>query len=118
MDINKEIEKIIEYQNASLPQSSRKTRDAIEEIINQIRQDYEQGNYDFKKSTLLAIKQGNKVRHTRSFESFSCEETLCVYLKRLLDKKFYIKYPNRNEYMHSLFDIVSALRNMNDYVIV
>lgn len=38
-------------------------------------------------------------------------------MKRLLDKKYYIKYPNRNEYIHSLFDIVSALRNMNDFVI-
>ena len=117
MDINKEIEKIIEYQNSTLPQSGRKTREALEEIINQVKNDYEQGNYDFKKSTHLAIKQGKKVRHTRSFEIFSCEETLCIYLKRLLDRKFYVKYPNRNEYIHSLFDIVSALKNMNDYVI-
>ena len=117
MDINKEIEKILEYQNTSQPQSNRKNREELEEIINKVKQDYEQGNYDFKKSTHLAIKQGNKVRHTRSFEMFSCEETLCIYLKRLLDKKYYIKYPNRNEYIHSLFDIVSALRNMNDFVI-
>ena len=117
MDINKEIEKILEYQNTSQPQSNRKNREELEEIINKVKQDYEQGNYDFKKSTHLAIKQGNKVRHTRSFEMFSCEETLCIYLKRLLDKKYYIKYPNRNGYIHSLFDIVSALRNMNDFVI-
>lgn len=83
MDINKEIEKILEYQNTSQPQSNRKNREELEEIINKVKQDYEQGNYDFKKSTHLAIKQGNKVRHTRSFEMFSCEETLCIYLKRL-----------------------------------
>ena len=41
MDINKEIEKIIEYQNSTLPQSSRKTREALEEIINQVKNDEE-----------------------------------------------------------------------------
>ena len=46
MDINKEIEKILEYQNATLPQSSRKTREALEGIISQVKKDYEQGNYD------------------------------------------------------------------------
>ena len=41
MDINKEIEKIIKYQNSTLPQSSRKTREALEEIINQVKNDEE-----------------------------------------------------------------------------
>lgn len=48
MDINKEIEKILEYQNTSQPQSNRKNREELEEIINKVKQDYEQGNYDFK----------------------------------------------------------------------
>ena len=118
MDIYKEIERIIEYQNVSLPQKNRKSKGALQTIIDRVVQDYKDENFDFKQSKHLAIMQGDKVRHTRSFEMFSCEETLCIYLKRLLDRKYHVKYPNRNEYIHSLFDIVSALRNMNDFVVV
>lgn len=117
MEINKEIEKIIEYQNSSLLLQDRKNETALKAIIESVKSDYINGNYDFSDFTDISIKQIGKVRHTKTFEPFSCEETLCIYLKRVLDRKFHIKYPNRNEYMHSLFDVVNALHNMNDYSI-
>lgn len=51
------------------------------------------------------------------FERFTTEEILCIFLKRELDRTFQIKYPNRNAFMRSTFDIVSSLKNMNDFVI-
>lgn len=117
MDINKEIERIIEYQNSSLLLQDRKTETALKTIKEQVINDYENKDFDFSKFTDIPIKQMGKVRHTKAFELFSCEETLCIYLKRTLDRKFHIKYPNRNEYIHSLFDVISALHNMNDFSI-
>ncbi|MCH5187429.1 MAG: hypothetical protein J1F63_03430 [Oscillospiraceae bacterium] len=117
MDINNEIKKIIEYQNSSLPKQNRKNDAHLETIIEQVSSDYNSGNFDFSKFTDIVIKRSDKIKHMKMYKPFSCEDTLCIYLKRLLDRKFHIKYPNRNEYMHSLFDIVNALHNMNDYSI-
>ena len=79
--------------------------------------DYKQGNYNFNNYLHFSIKQNHKMRKVKAFTLFSCEEALCIYLKRTLDKRYHIKYPNRTKYMHSLFDIVNALRNMNTYTI-
>lgn len=117
MDVNKEIERIIEYQNSSLLHQDRKNGPAIKAIIEQVCDDYQNNNFDFSRFSNISIKQMGKIRQTKTFMPFSCEETLCIYLKRTLDKKFHIKYPNRNEYMHSLFDIISALSTMNDFSI-
>lgn len=117
MDIHNEIEKIIKYENASLCQKERKTEQAVEKIIKQIIYEYENNQYDFTKYTSISLNQMDKIRHIKSYEPFSCEETMCIYIKRLLDRKFHIKYPNRNEYVNSLFDMVNALKNMNDYSI-
>ena len=117
MEIMREIKKIIEYQNSSLLLQDRKNEAAINLITEKVIEDYKNKRYDFSKFTDISIKQIGKIRHTKSFEPFSCEEILCIYLKRVLDRKFHIKYPNRNEYIHSLFDTVSALHNMNDYSI-
>ncbi len=117
MSIEKEIEKIIEYQNSTLLLQDRQSESAIKATIEQVISDYKAGNYDFSKSRDIHKKQIGKIRHTKTFEAFSCEETLCIYLKRTLDRKFHIRYPNRNEHMHSLFDVISALHNMNDFSI-
>ena len=117
MEVNKEIEKIIEYQNASLRIQTKKSEAALKTIIEVVKKDYESGEFDFSRFTDIKLKQEGKERHIKTYKPFSCEEVLCSYLKRALDKKFHIKYPNRNEYIHSLFDIISALQNMNDYSI-
>lgn len=115
MNMTNEITKIIEYQNSTLLLKDRKSESAINDLINKVVDDYNNENFDFTKYKEIDIKKMSKIRHTKSFEPFSCEEILCIYLKRILDRKFHIKYPNRNEYIHSLFDIISALHNMNDF---
>ncbi|MFR4947819.1 hypothetical protein [Thomasclavelia spiroformis] len=117
MNIDKEIEKIVEYQNSLLPLQERNSQQNIESIISEIKQSYKNQDFNFSKFTDILIKREGKKRHIKTYPTFSCEEILCIYLKRTLDKKLHIKYPNRNEYIHSLFDVINALRNMNDFSI-
>lgn len=118
MEIKNEIRKIVEYQNSLLLIPERKSEASINTIIEEVTNDYKSKNYNFSNFSNISINQMGKIRNTKMYQPFSTEEILCIYLKRLLDRKFHVKYPNRNEYMHSLFDIVNALHNMNDYVIV
>lgn len=118
MNIDNEIIKIIEYQNSVLLLKNKKSESAIKLLTQKIIDDYHNGSYDFTQFKAVNIKSFGKTRHTKSYEPFSCEETLCIYLKRTLDRAFHIKYPNRNKYIHSLFDIINALKNMNDFSII
>lgn len=66
----------------------------------------------------MVLRQEGKKRVVKSYDALSCEEALCIYIKRILDRKLRMKYPNRNKYMCSLFDIMNAVKNMSDFTIV
>lgn len=117
MDINIEIEKIVKYRNSTLLRKDRKNEATLSAIIDRIKSDYQNNIIDFSKFENISLKQTDKVRHIKKYEDFSTEEVLCIFLKRSLDRNFHIHYPNRNEYMHSLFDMISALAKMNDFSI-
>ena len=117
-NVNNEIEKILQYNNSVLPIHFRKSESALNSIIKQVQNDYATKQYDFRKFRDISLKQIGKIRHVKSFAPFSCEETLCIYLKRILDRKFHIKYPNRNEFIRSLFDMIAALHTMNNFTIL
>ena len=117
MDINVEIEKIVKYRNSTLLRKDRKNEATLSAIIDRIKLDYQNNIIDFSKFENISLKQMDKVRHIKKYEDFSTEEVLCIFLKRSLDRNFHIHYPNRNEYMHSLFDMISALAKMNDFSI-
>lgn len=118
MDVTKEITKIIEYQNSILPQHKRKSKIAIDAIVEQVISDYQNKSYDFSKLEVFSLNQAGKKRNIRTYAEFSCEEILSIYLKRLLDRRYYITYPNRNKFIHSLFDLLSAVKDMNDFTIM
>lgn len=117
MEISKEIKKIVEYKNSILPVHERRSKDNIDEIIEVIYEAYMEKTYDFTKYITISLKQENKVRNVRQYNSFSSEEIMCIYLKRLLDRIFHIKYPNRNVFMRDIFDITNALKDMGDYTV-
>lgn len=117
MSLDKEIRKIVEYRNAMLAKHVRKRKDALEIIIDGIYELYLAKRYDFSQFTNITLKQDNKIRNVKLYEPFSCEEILCIYLKRMLDRTFHIKYPNRNVFMRSAFDVINSLKDMNDYTI-
>lgn len=115
--MKKELQRIAEYQNALLPLHERKTEQAIKDIIDNAEKAYIDKTYDFKNYSTLQLRQGDSRRTVKMYSPFSAEELLCVYLKRVLDKKFHITYPNRNTFIRSLFDTIYGLKDMSDYVI-
>ena len=60
MSITKEITKIIEYQNSTLLLKDRKNETAINSLIQQVIDDYENGNYDFTRFKEINKKKYNK----------------------------------------------------------
>lgn len=112
-----ELQKIAEYQNALLPLHDRKTEQAIRDIVDNAEKAYIDKTYNFKNYSSLQLRQGDKHRTVKMYSPFSVEELLCIYLKRVLDKKFHIAYPNRNTFVRSLFDTIYGLKDMSDYVI-
>lgn len=112
-----ELQKIAEYQNSLLPLHERKSEQAIKGIIDNAEKAYIDKTYDFKNYSTLQLRQGRDRRIVKMYSRFSAEELLCIYLKRVLDKKYHISYPNRNTYIRSLFDTIYGLKDMSDYVI-
>ncbi len=118
MSIQKEIQRIAEYQNVLLPRHERKSEQAIKNIVNATVVAYNRETYDFTNYTQLQLNQSGKRRKVVMYSPFSTEALLCIYLKRLLDRKFHVAYPNRNTYTRSLFNIICALKDMSDYTIL
>ncbi len=118
MNIEKEIQKIAEYQNAILPRHERKSEQAISDIVANTIASYENKTYNFADYSKLQIHQTGKQRKVIMYPPFSSEALLCIFLKRVLDRKFHISYPNRNTFIRSLFDTIYALKDMSDYTIL
>ena len=117
MEINKELKHIAEYQNSILPRHQKRTEEAIEIIANDAIESLKNGTFDFKSFLHLDLNQNGKHRQVIMYKPFSPEELLCIFLKRVLDRKFHISYPNRNEYIRTLFDTAAAIKDMSDYTI-
>ena len=117
MEIKKELQHIAEYQNSILPHHQRKTEEAIKIIVNNAIEAYDKQTFDFKSFVRLNLYKNGKQRKVIMYKPFSPEELLCIFLKRVLDRKFHISYPNRNEFVRTLFNITSAIKDMSDYTI-
>ena len=117
MQIEKELRRIAEYQNSILPRHEKKTEEALGVIVNDAIDAYKNQKFDFKSFVRLNLSQSGKHRQVIMYKPFSPEELLCIFLKRMLDRKFHISYPNRNEYIRTLFDTTAALKDMSDYTI-
>lgn len=110
MEINKELKHIAEYQNSILPRHQKRTEEAVEIIANDAIESLKNGTFDFKSFLHLDLNQNGKHRQVIMYKPFSPEELLCIFLKRVLDRKFHISYPNRNEYIRTLFDTAAAIK--------
>ena len=117
MDIRNEIQKIAEYQNSQLPKPSKLSESAIAGVVSDALAALDEKSYDFSSFTHITLTQNGKTRKIKAFSPFSPEEILCVFIKRVLDRKYHIEYPNRNEFIHSLFDITNSLKDAIDYTI-
>ncbi|MCI6151973.1 MAG: hypothetical protein MR673_02450 [Fusobacterium perfoetens] len=114
--IEKELKRIIEI--LLVKRGEEITEDIVKEKLEKTLLTYKDEKYDFSKLEKLILKQGKKKRKIMRYSEFSCEEILCIYIKNLLEKKFKIKYPNRNEWVHTLFNILEATIQMNNFYII
>lgn len=118
MEIEKELQRIAEYQNVLLPRCERKSEQAVNDVVTAAIEVCERGMYNFADYSKLQLHQTGKERKVIMYPPFSSEALLCIYLKRMLDRRFHISYPNRNTFVRSLFDITCALSDMSDYTII
>lgn len=117
MTLTKEIRKIVEYQNSILPRHDRRSEAIVSSIVADVIQANETNTVDFSKFETVTLRQDGKKRRIKMYPLFSNEEILCIYLKRVLDRRFHIEYPNRNTFMRSVFNMTAALKDIPDYTI-
>ncbi|MDS1004734.1 hypothetical protein P9J83_14695 [Clostridium sporogenes] len=74
--------------------------------------------YDFSIYKREVFTQQGKKRVVYSYPKLSCEDILCQYLKRQIDKAFKIRYASRSRIINILFNILPVIKDMNDFVII
>lgn len=118
MRIKNEIQRAVKYLNANSPVSAKIDDAQMESYIIQTIANLESGNYDFSTYDSIVLKQGTKKRHVKLYKPFSTENILCQYIKQILDRRFKVKYPNRNKTVHTLFDFLKAAKQMSEFTII
>lgn len=118
MSLTNEIQRAVKHINANTPINTKINDAQIESLANRTIADLESGNYDFSTYDSIVLKQGTKKRHVKLYKPFSTENILCQYIKQILDRRFKIKYPNRNKAVHTLFDFLKAVKQMSEFSII
>jgi hypothetical protein len=95
------------------------TDDQIADVVRMVQSSLLTSTYDFSKSESIVLNQSGKKRFIKRFpEIYSPENILCQYIKQILDRTFKIRYPNRNQSIRGLFDILKAVRQMADFTVI
>lgn len=122
MDINANIKKEIEHvvkKLVAFDRNSNISEQGQKNIIERVIQSLESGDYDFSSFSSLRLTQGAKKRDVKKYtEVYSNENILCHSIKRILDKVFKIRYPNRNKICAELFNTLRAVVNMKNFTII
>jgi hypothetical protein len=118
MRLASEIERAIKHINASLDVRDKVDDATIITLAQQTITALNTGNYDFSNYDSLFIKKGAKKRHIMRYRPLSTENILCQYIKQILDRRFMVKYPNRNKAIHTLFDFLKAVKQMSEFTII
>ncbi|MDQ0150639.1 hypothetical protein J2S18_002588 [Eubacterium multiforme] len=80
--------------------------------------DIERESYNFNRYKRELFTQQGRKRIVYSYPKLSCEDILCQYLKRQVDKTFKIRYASRSRIINILFNILPVIKDMNDFVII
>ncbi|NLX75519.1 MAG: hypothetical protein GXZ13_06795 [Synergistaceae bacterium] len=113
-----EIERAIKHLNANAAVGDKVGCTQIASLTEKVLADLGSGNYDFSKYDSLVLKQGKKNRRVMLYKLFSTENILCQYIKQILDRRFKVKYPNRNKAIHTLFDFLKAIKQMSEFTVI
>lgn len=107
-----QIWKIIRQRDFTISDSDVDAATAI--FVDEVQRE----NYNFANYNREIFTQQGKKRVVYSYPKLSCEDILCQYLKRQLDKSFQIRYASRSKIMNILFNILPVVKDMNDFVII
>lgn len=118
MRFDMEIERAVRHLAATdIP--TTKTQYELDLIVEKVKSDVKNKNYDFSSASSLVLTQHGKKRFVKLYEdSYSTESILCQCIKQIFDRNFKIKYPNRNNTIKSLFTTLSAAKQMSEFTIV
>lgn len=116
--MDREIRKIVEYQNINVLNRAKKSKIEEDTLIKSTIDAVESSTYDFGSTVEKFIYKRGTKRTVRKYDDWTIENILCIYLKRVLERQYTVKYPNRNRYISSLFDIMKSIIQMEEYVIV
>lgn len=88
-------------------------------IVSTVIEAVENSTLNFMNMDTITLNQNGKKRIVKKYtDILSPENILCLYIKHILDKKFKITYPKRNQVIKSLFNIFSAIIQMTDFTII
>lgn len=120
MHFDDEIVRAVKHQAALDDTLPKKTDDEINQIIEIVRSAVSSNHYDFTTSTSQILTQpGGKKRYIKQYtDCYSTESILCRCIKQVIDRTFHIRYPSRNKSVHSVFDILKAVKQMTDFTII
>lgn len=108
----KQIWKIIRQRDLSISDSD------VDKATKTFLDDVDREKYDFNNYKRDIFTQQGKKRAVYSYPRLSSEDILCQYLKRQLDNSFQIRYASRSKIMNILFNILPAVKDMNDFIII
>ena len=114
MRLKNEIQRAVRCLNANALVNAKISDAKIETHINQTIADLQSNSFNFSKYDSIIIRQGAKQRHVKLYKLFSTENILCQYMKQILDRRFKVKYPNRNKAVHTLFDFLGSRNKCNE----
>jgi len=118
MSLTNEIQRAVKHLNANAPVHSKIDDAQIEAYATRTIADLKSGRYDFSTYDSLVLKQDAKKRHVKLYKLFSTENILCQYIKQILDRRFKVKYPNRNKAVHTLFDFLKVVKKMTEFTVI
>lgn len=118
MQFEREIERAVRHQAASDTQTT-KSQEELDLIVAAVKNSLANSQYDFSISNSIVLNQNGKKRFVKVFPGlYSTENVLCQCIKQILDRTFKVKYPNRNKTVKSLFEVLSAVKQMSDFTII
>ena len=119
MSIEKEIDRAVKRIAALNKNNVPKTPEEQEQIILEVKAAFDKTTYHFNEMSSIILRQNEKKRLIKRYDDlFSSENILCQCIKQILDRVFKVKYPNRNQITHDLFNILPATIQMSDFTIV
>lgn len=105
--------KIIRKQDFSL------TSRQVDSLADSVLKSYKDHSYDFSSATRTIFTQQGKKRVVYQYSSKTSSESILIqYLKTCIDDTFKITYASRSRIMNLLFNVLPAVKDMNDFVLI